>query len=193
MGGGKFSQAVDYETSNPTWVAVGDLNGDGKDDLVASNGDTPTNLFVGSVSVFAGNGDGTFQTAVNYAVGANPTGIVAASTAHIHGSGRRLDGGHSLAHRARRAGDLGDGWTADRKRRQECAHANIANSTGHHGGEGACAFRCGEVLTCRQPFQQRGEFPLGFAHAALTRGAVRASLRKFCSSAWPWADAILSG
>jgi hypothetical protein len=68
-GGGKFSQAVDYETSNPTWVAVGDLNGDGKEDLVASNADTPTNPFVGSVSVFAGNGDGTFQPGMAYPAG----------------------------------------------------------------------------------------------------------------------------
>src|SRR5580704_1895365 len=59
-GGGKFSQAVDYDTSNPTFVVVGDLNGDGKEDLVASNIDTPDSLFVGSVSVFTGNGDGTF-------------------------------------------------------------------------------------------------------------------------------------
>src|SRR5580704_405525 len=68
-GRGKFSQAVDYETSYPTWVAVGDLNGDGREDLVASNSSTPTNLFLGSLSVLTGNGDGTFQPGVVYPAG----------------------------------------------------------------------------------------------------------------------------
>ena len=68
-GRGKFSQAVDYNTLNPTSVAVGDLNGDGKEDLVASNIDAPNNLRVGSVSVFTGNGDGTFQPGLIYPAG----------------------------------------------------------------------------------------------------------------------------
>ncbi len=37
-------------------VATGDFNGDGNQDFVAANYDT------NSVSVFLGNGDGTFQT-----------------------------------------------------------------------------------------------------------------------------------
>jgi hypothetical protein len=43
-------------------LAVGDFNGDGKLDLVASNYNT------GLVSVLLGNGDGTFQTAINTTV-----------------------------------------------------------------------------------------------------------------------------
>jgi hypothetical protein len=46
-------------------VALGDVNGDGKLDVVTANGTS------NSVSVFAGNGDGTFNTttAQTYAVG----------------------------------------------------------------------------------------------------------------------------
>src|SRR5208337_722152 len=47
-------------------VASGDFNGDGIADLaVANNGDN-------TVSVLLGNGDGTFQAAVNYSAGSGP-------------------------------------------------------------------------------------------------------------------------
>jgi len=50
-------------------VVVGDLNGDGKADLIipGSLGNT--------VSALLGNGDGTFKTATNYTVGTNPLSI----------------------------------------------------------------------------------------------------------------------
>lgn len=40
-------------------MAVADLNGDGKLDLVVANGN-------GNVGVLLGNGDGTFKAAMNY-------------------------------------------------------------------------------------------------------------------------------
>src|SRR5438105_1763549 len=43
-------------------VAVGDLNGDGKMDVVVASSQTT------SISVLLGNGNGTFQAAVNYTV-----------------------------------------------------------------------------------------------------------------------------
>jgi len=50
-------------------VAVGDFNGDGKLDLVAANDGS------NNVTIFLGNGDGTFQPAVNYGVGEAPTSV----------------------------------------------------------------------------------------------------------------------
>ena len=50
---------------------AGDFTGDGRTDLaVANSGDN-------DVSVLLGNGDGTFQTQVTYAVGTDPDAIVA--------------------------------------------------------------------------------------------------------------------
>jgi hypothetical protein len=69
-GDGTFQQAVNYATLGYTeWVAVGDFNGDGKEDLAAANRGSPSSPFVGSVGVLTGNGDGTFQPAVAYTAG----------------------------------------------------------------------------------------------------------------------------
>jgi hypothetical protein len=58
--------------SGPVSVVTGDFNGDGRLDLAVTNGS-------GNVSIFLGNGDGTFQSPVNYAVGTGPgLGIAAA-------------------------------------------------------------------------------------------------------------------
>src|SRR5579884_432556 len=53
----------------PSGMAAGDLNGDGKLDVVTAN--TINN----SVSVLFGRGDGTFQAPVNYAVGSKPVRV----------------------------------------------------------------------------------------------------------------------
>ena len=59
-----FSTGVYYPTGNyvSLSIAVGDLNGDDKPDLVLAN------EYDSSISVLLGNGDGTFQPAVNYPV-----------------------------------------------------------------------------------------------------------------------------
>ena len=61
---GTFGAAVNYGAGlTPTSVAIGDLNGDGKPDLVVANNQG------NSVSVLLGNGNGTFAAAVNYSAG----------------------------------------------------------------------------------------------------------------------------
>src|SRR6266436_211223 len=61
-GNGTFQAPVALTTGRfPLWVAVGDLNGDGRQDLAVAN----FSADVASVSVLLGNGDGTFQAARN--------------------------------------------------------------------------------------------------------------------------------
>ena len=72
-GNGTFQAQVQYAAGGGGWgcneVAVGDLNADGKQDLVTDNsaGDT--------VSVLLGNGNGTFQAQVRYSTGHYPNSV----------------------------------------------------------------------------------------------------------------------
>jgi len=68
-GDGTFEPAVRYGTYTPTWLTVGDLDGDGNEDLAVSNLGSANNDLVSSVSVLLGNGDGTFQSGVAYPAG----------------------------------------------------------------------------------------------------------------------------
>jgi uncharacterized repeat protein (TIGR01451 family) len=71
-GDGSFKPAVNYFPGSGTYdVAVGDLNGDGKPDLVVT-------LFapgLNSIAVLLGNGDGTFQSPVSYPAGVGPISV----------------------------------------------------------------------------------------------------------------------
>jgi hypothetical protein len=73
-GDGSFQPARSFAAGHlPQGLAVGDFNGDGVQDLaVTDGGGSPFN---GSVSVLLGNGDGSFQTARDYPVGASPNAV----------------------------------------------------------------------------------------------------------------------
>src|SRR5262245_43847376 len=75
-----FDQSYPYALT-PPFLLAGDFNGDGQVDIATSN------TFTNNVSVLLGLGDGTFQPAQNFAVGALPYGIVAGD----FNSDRRLD------------------------------------------------------------------------------------------------------
>ena len=63
-GNGTFQAAVNFPTgAGPNSVAVADVNGDGKPDLIVAN------YYGSTVSVLLGNGNGTFQAPVNFATG----------------------------------------------------------------------------------------------------------------------------
>jgi FG-GAP-like repeat/Bacterial Ig-like domain (group 3) len=68
-GAGTFTNGTSITTTSPfepTSAVVGDFNGDGKQDLAVLSADN-----IGSVNIYLGNGDGTFQTAKNYPVAAS--------------------------------------------------------------------------------------------------------------------------
>ena len=70
---GTFQPVVAYATGvangSPTGIAVADVTGDGKLDLVT------TNSFGYNITVFAGTGTGSFQAPVSYALGPNAASL----------------------------------------------------------------------------------------------------------------------
>jgi hypothetical protein len=83
-GDGTFQPAVTYDSgaANAFSVAVVDLNGDGKLDLVVGNYSYPN---PSTVRVLLGNGDGTFQPATVYTLGGS--GAVSIAAADVNGDG----------------------------------------------------------------------------------------------------------
>jgi hypothetical protein len=79
-GDGTFRAPVSYPAgASGALVAVGDLNGDGKPDVV-----TLSDVTVGTIAVLLGNGDGTFQPAVKYAV---TKGLISVALGDFNGDG----------------------------------------------------------------------------------------------------------
>lgn len=76
-GDGTFGTATQYgQLGFVGSVVAGDLNGDGMLDLVFAGSDLTT--YIGIVGVLLGNGDGTFQTALEYPAGSIPYGVILA-------------------------------------------------------------------------------------------------------------------
>jgi hypothetical protein len=91
-GDGTFSSPVSYLSGGyfATSLAVADLNGDGKPDVVVANW-CSDNTFIGScvtqapIGVLIGNGDGTFQPAVVYGSGGEGGRSVAVADMNMDG------------------------------------------------------------------------------------------------------------
>ena len=87
-GDGTFQAAVSYNSGGEYayWLAVADVNGDGKPDLLVANQYvSSSNTLTGGVSSLLGNGDGTFQAAVSYTSGGEYAFSVA--VADVNGDG----------------------------------------------------------------------------------------------------------
>jgi FG-GAP-like repeat len=85
-----FAPAVTYSSGGyyAISVAVADVNGDGKLDLVVANycASWSAYCYHGAVSVLLGNGDGTFQTAIAYDSGGSST--ISVAVADVNGDGK---------------------------------------------------------------------------------------------------------
>ena len=90
-GDGTFQPQVTYAVgAGPDAIVAGDFTGDGRTDLAVANEGSFDSIGnpipgTGDVSVLLGNGDGTFQPQVTYAVGSYPTALV---TGDFSGDGR---------------------------------------------------------------------------------------------------------
>jgi hypothetical protein len=89
-GDGTFQAPVSYASggSQTSSVAIADVNGDGKPDIVVANGCVSSDIggcLTGSVSVLLGNGDGTFQAAVTYNSGGYGASSVAVADVNDDG------------------------------------------------------------------------------------------------------------
>src|SRR5208282_343768 len=75
-----FPAQQTYATgSGPNFVTSGDVNGDGKPDLIIGNQNSPV------ISVLLGNGNGTFQAQQTFATASGPESV---TLADLNGDGK---------------------------------------------------------------------------------------------------------
>ncbi len=85
-GAGTFGAATNFTAGpHPRSVAIADVNGDGKPDLLVAS--TPTDFLygTGTVSVLLGTGTGSFATATNFAAGNDANSM---AVADVNGDGK---------------------------------------------------------------------------------------------------------
>jgi Ca2+-binding RTX toxin-like protein len=89
-GGGTFSAATPYLTGSvlPFSVALGDLNGDGRLDLAVANYGHLLPGGDGTISVFLGEGDGTFSAATQYPTLDTPSAPQSVAIGDLNGDGK---------------------------------------------------------------------------------------------------------
>jgi hypothetical protein len=92
-GDGTFQSALTFDAgglfdnlSGPQAIAVADVNGDGRPDVLVATNCFGSDCGSGGVSVLLGNGDGTFQAALNYASGG--LGATSVSVVDMNGDGK---------------------------------------------------------------------------------------------------------
>ena len=86
-GDGTFKPVVTYGSAGEAYaVAVGDVNGDGKPDVLVANWCATGSCANGTVGVLLGNGDGTFQVAAAYNSGAQYSDALALGD--VNGDGK---------------------------------------------------------------------------------------------------------
>ncbi len=87
-GDGTFKPAVQYDSAGQDSFAIvaGDVNGDGKLDLLIANECAQSNCSNASISVLLGNGDGTFQAATAYST--NGLDTLSLATGDVNGDGK---------------------------------------------------------------------------------------------------------
>lgn len=83
--GSSINNGVDSGGITPIFVTQGDLNGDGKLDLIVINQCSFSTCTGGVVSALLGNGDGTFQPAQNYTTSQVPAAL---ATGDFNGDGK---------------------------------------------------------------------------------------------------------
>lgn len=78
-------QSLAIGSGSPAFAVVADFNQDGKLDVAVSNFNGGNFTFGNTITVFLGNGDGTFQAGVDYPVGTHPLSI---GTGDFNGDGK---------------------------------------------------------------------------------------------------------
>ena len=89
-----FLPVVTYDSGGfaPTSVTTSDVNGDGRLDLIVTNGCSEATCIGpppnGTVAVLLGNGDGTFKSAVSYSPGGVASDLASVAVADVNGDGK---------------------------------------------------------------------------------------------------------